>query len=536
MKKTLIRSVAAFAVAASSFSVVSCVNDLDREPFNELTTEVVYQDPANYKRLLAKLYAGLAITGQTGATGQPDLTLIDEGFSSYLRQYWQLQELTTDEAVIAWTDPTLPDLHNMTWTSGNSFIQAMYNRIFYQVTICNSFIRETTDEKLAQRNITGTDLTNAKQYRAEARFLRALSYYHALDMFGNVPFVTESDPVGKFQPVQTDRAKLFAYLESELVALGADNSDLAAPRQNEYARADRAAAWMLLAKLYLNARVYIGQDKYTETITYCNKILNAGYSLSPQYRLLFLADNHTSPEIIFPITSDGLFTKTYGAMTYLVHAPVGGKMNAADFGINDGWGGVRTTRNIVTLMPDTVPGSGKIDQRAVFFKKGQNLEINSLTTFTDGYAVAKYRNVTSAGTKGTDAEGNFPDTDFPMFRLADVHLMYAEAVERGGAGGDRTRALSLLNALRQRAYGNTSGNITSFNADYILQERARELLWEGSRRTDLIRFGRFTTGTYLWPWKGGVRDGKAVSDNLNVFPIPATDLVANPSLKQNTGY
>jgi hypothetical protein len=124
-----------------------------------------------------------------------------------------------------------------------------------------------------------------------------------------------------------------------------------------------------------------------------------------------------------------------------------------------------------------------------------------------------------------------------MFRLGEAYLIYAEAAVRGG-GGDLTQALTYVNALRQRAFGNTSGNITAaqLNAQFILDERGRELLWEAHRRTDLVRFGLFTGGTYIWSWKGGTAAGASTDAHLNIFPIPATELVANPKLKQNPGY
>ena len=504
----------------------SCVNDLDRTPFIEVTSATVYKDPASYKQILAKMYAGFAVSGQQGPAGQPDISGIDEGFSTYLRQYWKAQELTTDESVIGWNDGNLRDYHDMDWTASNEFVTAMYNRIFYQITLTNEFIRETTDAKLAERGVSGTEI---KTYRAEARFLRALSYYHALDMFGNVPFVTEADAVGSFLPKQTTRAELFTYIESELKAIDAE---LTAPMTNEYGRADKAAAWTLLAKLYLNAEVYTGTKKYTEALTYSKKVIDAGFTLDTKYANLFLADNNKSKEIIFPITFDGLNTKTWGGMTFLVHAPVGGSMNPAEFGIGGGWGGVRTTKNIVQKFPDA---TGAKDKRAMFYTQDQNLEIDDLFKFNDGYAITKYKNVTSTGAKGSDIEGNFPDTDFPMFRLADVYLMYAEAVLRGG-GGSTAEAVGYINKLRERAYGNTSGNITSIDLNFILDERARELYWEGHRRTDLIRFGKFTGAAYLWPWKGAVKEGKTVPEYFNLFPIPSADIVANPNLKQNTGY
>jgi hypothetical protein len=209
-------------------------------------------------------------------------------------------------------------------------------------------------------------------------------------------------------------------------------------------------------------------------------------------------------------------------------------MDPAAFGINGGWAGLRTTPQYVSLFSDI---SGNTDKRAMFFTNGQNLDINDEYTFTDGYAIQKFRNVTSTGAKGSDPTGNFPDTDFPMFRLADVYLIYAEAVLRGGTG-DAGLALGYVNEVRKRAYGSTAGNITQsqLTLPFMLDERGRELLFEMQRRTDLIRFGKFTGDTYLWQWKGGVKAGTSVSANLNIMPIPSTDLINNPTLVQNPGY
>lgn len=512
--------------------LTACVKKLDRKPFYDITSATVYEKFSNYKQIVAKLYAGFAVSGQEGPSGNPDLSGFDEGFSSYLRQYWQLQELTTDEAVIGWNDGTIKDLHDMDWTPANEFIRMMYDRIFYQVSLCNEFMRETTDDKLADRNITGNDLTEAKKFHSEARFLRTLCYYHAIDMFGNVPFVVETDPIGSFFPTQISRANLFTFIESELKLL---ETELVPARQNEYGRVDQAAAWMVLAKLYLNAEVFIGQQKYTEALTYLNKILAAGYTLSSQYRYLFLADNNTSPEIIFSISFDGIRTKSWGAMTYLVHAPVGGNMNPTQFGINGGWSGLRATKALVNIFPSA---TGVPDARGMFHTSGQSLEIADISTFTQGYPVTKFRNVTSTGLPGSDPQGNFPDTDFPLFRLGDVYLMYAEAVVRGGSGGSIATAVNYINALRQRAYGNVTGNIVAadLTLDFLINERAKELHWEATRRQDLIRFGKFTGATYLWPWKGGVPNGASVADFRKLFPIPTSDITANPNLVQNNGY
>jgi hypothetical protein len=534
MKNKFIKAI---SLATLVLFMAGCTKTLDRKPPYDVTSATVYDNFSNYKSILAKLYAGLAVSGQQGPSGRPDIFGIDEGFSSYLRQYWQLQELTTDEAVIGWNDGTIKDLHNMTWTPSNEFIRMMYDRIFYQVSLCNEFLRETTDGKLSDRKISGSDLVEAKKFRNEARFLRALSYYHAIDMFGNVPFVVETDPIGSFFPTQISRANLFTWLETELKDL---ETLLTPARQNEYGRADQAAVWMLLAKLYLNAAVYTGTARHSDCIVYCNKIINGGYQLASQYRLNFLADNHSSPEMIFTVTFDGLRTKSWGAMTYLVHAPVGGNMNPALWGINGGWGGLRSTKALVNLFPST---NGIPDSRGMFHTSGQNLEIVDISTFTDGYPVTKYRNVTAAGAKGSDPDGNFPDTDFPLFRLADVYLMYAEGVLATNA--DKSTAVTYVNALRQRAYGNTNGNITAndLTFDFVIKERARELNWEAHRRQDLIRFekyngfgGYYTGSAYVWPWKGGVAGGIAVGSHRTLFPIPSTDMAANPNLVQNSGY
>jgi hypothetical protein len=291
---------------------------------------------------------------------------------------------------------------------------------------------------------------------------------------------------------------------------------------------------MLLAKLYLNAEVYVNTNRYNDCIDYCRNIIDAGYSLDPSYRHLFLTTNHTSPEIIFPITFDGMRTRTWGGMTFLVHAPIGGSMNPVEFGVNGGWAGLRTTSAFVNLFADT---TGVTDTRAMFHFDGQTREIGNVFVFGQGYPITKFRNVDANGTAGSDPEGNHIDTDFPMFRLADAYLMFAEAVLRGGTNGTKAEAISFVNQLRTRAYGgSTAGNVADISLPDILDERARELNWEGHRRTDLIRFGKFTGDSYIWPFKGGIKEGASVPDYLKLYPIPNSDIIANPNLDQNDGY
>jgi len=736
MKKIIMKNSRKYIVLLAAFIIglASCMKDLDTVPIDkdEITSASVYETAGNYYLVLAKLYAGLAVSGQQGPHGMPDISGIDEGFSTYVRQLWKAQVLTTDEAVIAWNDGTLRDYWEDDWTASSEFVTAMYNRIYYQISLCNEFIRESSDAKIEERGFKGVSAESIREYRAEARYLRALSYWHALDMFGNVPFVTDEDAVGSFFPEQIQRADLFLFIESELKAI---ESELPLPRSNEYARADQAAAWAILAKLYLNAEVYTGSERYSDCMIYCDKIIESGFELDADYSHLFMADNQKSNEIIFPVTFDGMHTRTWGGMTFVVHAAVGGSMNPADFGIDGGWGGTRVTKELVkkfypniesglfispappvkssypvlyvpgsyhtpswdpansptvasvnndgiydgyiyipeadaqfkytdgpgwdvnygddgadgtlelnganlvasevgyyrlnvnindmthsytktewgiigsataggwdsdqnmtfdpetgvwTAILDLVAGElkfranddwtinmgdngpdgvleydganvvidergtytitmtlgspdytytverGSFDGRAMFYTDGQTLEIEDPFEFTNGYAVTKFKNINSDGSAPSDL--TFIDIDFPLFRLADFYLMYAEAAIQTASNTDK--ALNYVNLVRTRAFGEESGNISAsdLTLDWILDERARELFWEGHRRTDLIRFGKLTGGDYLWPWKGGVAEGTAIDSKFDLFPIPSSDMGANPKLTQNPGY
>ncbi len=509
--------------------LTGCHKQLDRTEPNTLPSGNVYTSEAGYLQVLAKVYGSMALTGNQGPAGNGDVAGIDEGTSDFLRLFWKAQELSTDEAVVAWNDPGIQDFHNMNWSSSNPMTKGLYYRCTYIVTLCNEFIRESEPGKVSGRGITGTAADNIKRMRAETRFVRAFAYWVLLDLYGKPGFTTENDPIGKFNPKQTNRAELFTYIEGELKAIEADLSNA---RTADYGRADKAAAWSLLARLYLNAKVYIDTDKYTEAITYSKRVIDAGYGLLSDYRWLCMADNNVSnPEFIWTLNYDGVKSKNWGGTTFLVNASVGGDMDRTVSGLT-GWGGIRTTRRLPDLFPD-VNGNG--DKRAQFATGTQNIEINNVSEFKDGLAVIKFRNRTRSGGFGVDPEKTFSDIDFPVFRLAEMYLIYAEAVKRGGTGGADAQALIYLNALRSRAQV-TAAPLGFYTVDYIIDERARELHWEGFRRTDLIRFNRFVEDTYLWPWKGGVKSGTGVSAVRKLYPIPDSEIAANPNLVQHTGY
>ena len=292
---------------------------------------------------------------------------------------------------------------------------------------------------------------------------------------------------------------------------------------------------MLLAKIYLNAEVFIGENKYDLCLTNCKNIIDTGFILSPVYANNFNADNHINSaktEIIFPIVSDGVVTQNYGPTTVMVNAQVGSlEKNGANFGVAGWAGGLRVTKQFSETM---LNGNYDNDNRNTIISKDRTIEMTNMDDYTTGYITAKWSNKTSLGVNGSATE--IVDTDFLMFRLADVYLMYAEAVLRGADGGSSVTAKDYINLLRTRANNTRMVTVGDLNLDLILNERMVELYGEAHRRQDLIRFGKFTGGTYNWSWKGGVATGASISDIYKVFPIPRASIAANPNLIQNTGY
>jgi starch-binding outer membrane protein, SusD/RagB family len=528
-----------FGMIGLCYIISSCAKKLDLAPDASLTSEKVYSTAAGYKSVLAKLYGTLTLTGNEGSAGSPDIGGgLDEGSQvPFIRGFFNCQELPTDEAVCAWNDQTIKDFHGLAFTTSDPFVKGIYARCIYDVTLINEYIRESADAKVSARGITGADAADIKKSRAEARFLRAFNYWVMLDLFGKSTFITEADGVGSFLPKEINRADLFTYIETELKAIEAE---LAPVKTIEYGRVDQGAAWALLARLYLNAKVYTGADKSTDAITYAKKVIGGGYSLQPNYRQLFMADNDKrKDEFMMTINCDGAKSTAYGNTTFLIHAPAGS--DNAEYGAKDGWGGYRATKGLADLFTDL---TGATDKRAMFTTSAFGTSPSQIAipntpdavgTFTNGLHVKKYVNIRSDGGVVSDPTLAFSDIDFPVFRLSEMYLIYAEAVLRGGTGGDATTALGYVNAIRTRAGATTIG-AGALNLAFILDERGRELYWEGHRRTDLIRYGLLTTSTYLWPWKGGVANGTAVDNKYNLFPIPSDNRNSNANLTQNAGY
>ena len=502
-------------------SFIACTEDLDRFPTNALTNEKQFSTVDGYKQAMVSAYIQFA-----GAN------------NFFYRDFFELQEVTTDEIVNTWGDHQETTLN---WSSEHDQSTGVYQSGLYLITLCNNFIIESEASLVASRGLSDAEQQEVEIFKNEVRFIRAYAYWMLMDLFGNPTFATEETLKNGEVPGQILRADLFNYIESELKEI---EPTMVVARANEYGRADKAAVWSLLSRLYLNAETYTGSQKYTEAITYSKKVIDAGYSLEQNHQWLMLGDNYQNTnEFIYTFNYDNEKVRTWGGTnTYSLGAA---GVTASVNGMSSSWNLYRVTQSIPALFPSNDPS---IDKRAVFWtennESSRTLEVESLPNSLNGYSVYKYRNVTRDGSSINQENtfNNLSDIDFPVFRLAEMHLIYAEAVLRGGSGGDINTALNHINKIRGRAYDNnpnsTQGNITlaELDLDFILDERARELLWEGFRRTDLIRYNKFTTSDYLWAWKGGVKNGAAVDAKFRLFPIPITDLLANPNLKQNTGY
>lgn len=524
----------ALTIATVGVLSVSCTDDLNRFPANKSTSDIVYSDFDGYFGAATKVYASLALTGNKGAAGEADIKGIDEGnYTSFVRGLYYMQTLPTEESLCTWLqDDGIEGINSINFSPNNPVIKGFYYRCGVNITFANDFIRNSADGILDGKGFSEDEKQKILTLKDEVRFLRAYNYWIMLDLFGNPPFFTEDHKLGTL-PIQTNRKDLFNYLESELLTISGEQGKLGEPRSQATGRVDKAAAWALLSRLYLNAEVYVGQAKYTEAATYAKKVIDAGYGLMSNYEYLFLADNNTdNDETVFMISFNGNQTKTFGGTTFLINCGFNASIQSEyglNYGIstNAGWGGMRSRAELSNKFAQG-------DKRNLFV--GKVVSIDDVTDFTQGRATYKYRNINRNGNAGSNSE--FADNDFPVFRLAEMYLTYAEAIKRGGTG-NASEALTNLNKLRERAFGGNSKNYASFGQvtlDEILNERARELYWECQRRTDLIRYNYFTSSDYVWEWKGNVRNGRGVSSHLNLYPIPSSELVSNTNLKQNSGY
>jgi hypothetical protein len=549
-------------IAGALLTLTSCVKDLETLPLNEWdkTAETVYgNEKEPYVQGLARLYFNFVTNDTT------DLLVSDGGASELIRSFWSCQEVSTDEAKVAWGDAWCNAINNNAWDdSENDMVYAVFVRTLQGITFVNEYLRQTAPEKLANRGVSEELAAEIDGFRAEARFLRAYFYWMAMDVFGDVPFTTEDSPFGAEAPKQKPRKEVYQFIVDELTELAADGSAMPEAKSNR-PRADKGSVLGLLARVYLNAEVYTGTPAWTECKAVCEDIFSLGYALSPNYEHLFRGDNGENPaaynEFLFYAPYDWYYAQSWGGGTFLTCAAINSNELTEDLGdgtfssrigAGGGWLGLHVHEHFVNthFNPTNVTwgedGTCTIaDKRGAYAfitarrEKGDFAEL--LNTFMQGYGCWKFNNIPSyengleywQRTKNVDRS---TDIDYPLIRLGEIYLIYAEACSRLGQG---STAQGKMNELAERTGVAAMTVPTAWSNEAMKlfrEERARELYWEGHRRTDLIRYNSFTSAEYVWPFKGGDVNGKAFEDYKKLFAIPSSQILANPELKNPEGY
>ena len=561
MKKIFIKTAMASMLC---MGFVSCADELNIKSIDPQSTPTY-----TVEGLLAKQYATLGLTGQKGPAGSSDLGRGDEGESGFIRTIFNLQELMTDETAWAYqTDPGIGPITNLSWNSDNERVNWAYQRLIFDITLYNQFIFEQSGS-LSEDKI------------AEVRFLRALNYYYFLDLYRKAPF---KDTFDTNLPTEKSGKDLYEWLDNELTTIEPLMAEVGAYNNSEnFGRADRGAAYALHARLALNSAVYTdGQIKdYQKAIDYCNKILvdNAGkYELCrvakngySGYQQLFMGDNDCNPaamkEIIFPIRQDGVKTRAYAGTSYLVNASTISGMPYAS--TSDPWKCLFARVDLVkkffpngdipkatdedllsnpskdqVIAKDNEKGISTADvvaqakdDRALFYMGigGCSDKVRTLTPGDaitgplNGASFVKWTNLHADGT--AQHHQKFSDTDFPVFRLAEIYLTRAEAKYRLNGSQD-----GLEDILKVQDRANRQIKASSVDEQTLIDEWCREFYMEGRRRSDLVRFGLFTGSKYLWSFKGGSENGQGIPAKCDIYPIPGDEIKNNPNMTQNPKY
>lgn len=570
MKHILIKSIAAAALTLGM--TTGCTDELNISSIDPQSTST-----SNEQGLLGKMYGMLGLSGQKGPDDNGDMTNMDAGETGFYRTTFNLEELGTDELLWAWqNDAGIPEVTTISWNSSTGRVQWAYKRLMYDITQYNFFLSEVADDEAH------------KGVRAEVRFLRALHYWYLLDLFHNSPFKTDFN-LSTYPEYKTG-AEMVKWLDEELTDIEPQMAEIGAYNSGDnYGRADRGAALLLHARLWLNAHVYDPSISTKEAMekakSYADQLVGK-YELSKTkknaytgYQQLFMADNdenHSAmKEIIFPIRQDGNHIMTNSCGMYLINSFR--KAGMPDMGTTNGWSCnlsraalVRkffptlddcplsteaapdgaTEAEIKTLDEQDGSSTKQIvekagDDRALFYGgRGGGLRkrrTEKISTFTDGLSIVKWDNHRSDGKAVHNPGTDRVDVDVPLFRYAEVLMIEAEANFRLG---DKGAALGYINQLRDRA-GAKKLQESDLSLETICDEWCREFYAEGRRRSDLVRFDVFAGNSrglngnmYVWDWKGGVANGQIVDKHFNAYPFPATEIQGNPNLKdhQNPGY
>lgn len=546
------------SVAAILFS--SCLKDLDTLPLNttDFTSENAYANEDSYLKALSYINGYYMLVGQDEA-GKNDLGFSDSGQSEFLRQWFNMNEMTCDGLKCVWGDSYLTELQHDSWgSSTNDALVAVYTRAVKAIALVNEFLLQTTDSKIEARGQSSLKGEIAG-YRAEARFHRAMFFYVLMDEFGNPPFPMPEN-IGGANPSRITRADLFNWLETELLDLGSDNSAMPAVGSVPYPRPTKGSVWALLSRMYLNAEVYTGTARWQDAKDAAKKVIGMGYSLAPKYSDMFRQDNtengSAEKEFIFAIAYDRVSTQSWGGTSTFASASLSEEANlklGAEFGLSkinaENWAGYHVPNDYVARfqLNGVVWGSktnvfgydrAASDKRAFFTNYGSVQDFDEKQVST-GWMCWKFCGLDSKDKlvqqDGVPGNWKLSSADMPIFRLAEMYLNYAEADARlnGGVVKDAD-ALQYVKDLRDRAGVSMPSEV---NLEWLLDERAREFMWEGHRRVDLIRFGKFTDVNYPWTLKGGLMNGKiALPSYKTIFPIIQSDLSSNSNLVQNEGY
>lgn len=531
------------ALVCVALGMASCVQDLNTTPIDKNSTTGFNQDA-----LFTKIYATLGTTGQTGAAGSGDVDDIDEGWSGLFRVSWVLNGFPTDEGWWIWNDVGVDQTRIMSWDGENALIKCLYFRCMIDAKYCNHFLAYADQST-----------TKGQQQAAEVRWIRALNYWYLLDMFKFAPFMEKESTDPTNYPKFMTRTELYNWLETELKDL---TTALPATRLSKY-RVDQTAAWLLLARLYLNAEVYTGTAQWEKAKDAADHALAGGYQLHKTaktnkdgivytaYQQLFMGDNDKNgaeKEAVLLIYQDGTYCRSYGGVQYVIAATRDGGMTP--WGVSENWKCFRTSPEMVYMFFNPMAAEAieadeyhmpalANDDRAILCSKTETkswkLDGGMKADFYASWGCPKFTAVYSTSdslTHALNSDASWPDTDIPLLRIAEAYMTKAEAMFRLG---DATGAMNLINTtIRDRA---NAKPLTSLDEKTLCDEWCREFWGEGRRRIDLIRFNRFAgpqadANAYHWEGRAGASTFKSVEEKYNWFPVPSDDKKTNPNFKK----
>lgn len=575
--KSIYNKIFSGAALFAAMGIVSCTGDLDQLPKDPsvIQTPTFAENPKEYLgEVMAKCYSGMAVSGQGGPNGDSDIKGLDGGTSQYTRGLFMLNEFPTDECMWVYQDAGVPDLVQGNWGSDNVVVYGIYSRFYVHIAICNDFLRLTSNLEGNGIPVDAELQKEVDQFRLEARALRGMSYYNVIDLWGRGVIAWDDMAYGEVPPQAESRAALYDKVVTDLedvLASWPDNQAVV------YGRIGKDAVEALLCRFYLNAETWTGTAAYDKCWNHAQNIISrhkgGGFrssGLANDYLSLFCGNNDmfmpggslsAQNEILWGIPYHNLYTEPYGGTTFLNLAPIknasenaldAGFCNVTYYGEQDGWGCMHA-RQQFTEKFDFVDGYCNDGRTYIWLTEnaGYTVANTQYAEYTDGYIPIKFTNVKCnadgsmpkwndpdtglprIGVQPVETVASFPDNDLPLIRLADVYMMAAECTVHGA--GDKNTGLEYVNLIRARA-GVPEWSSIDLTADNILDERAREFYWEMTRRTDLVRNGKFTSG-YNWNWKNGVYSGTPLADYRNLYPLPANvTAVYGSSMVQNTGY